>query len=159
MRIPASTIRLLVEGRLARSARAAADRASRHDPAFYTRDCDDRRATLRRELADDVADVFGVSPWEVTVTDDHVRDSWGIRWFRVAITDDENEYRFTTCATVTTLRILGPYPHCGGDVPISEGTELATLGRYLNARLTGHGVPTPPEYGLDPGHTKKCPRP
>ncbi|WP_329072697.1 hypothetical protein [Amycolatopsis sp. NBC_01480] len=65
------------------------------------------------------------------MTDDHVRDSWGIGWFRVVITDhDENEYRFTTCATVTTLRILGPCPHCGGDVPISEGTELAALGRY-----------------------------
>jgi hypothetical protein len=139
MRIPASTVRLLADGRLARSARTAADRASRHDPAFYTRDCDDRRATLRLELA---ADVFGVSPWEVTVTDDHVRDSGGIRWFRVVITDhDENEYRFTTCATVTTLRILG------------RARTAAVTCRSPRAPNS------PPSAATDPGHAKKCPRP
>ncbi|QFU86733.1 ubiquitin-like domain-containing protein [Amycolatopsis sp. YIM 10] len=145
-------------GTLAARAADSYDRARRQDPAFDRRPCDVQRAITRRRLVRDVTEVFGVAPAAVTVTDDPDREHGGWRWYRVTITDDGAEYRFTSFGgTVDDLRVLAPCPDCAGEVPRAESTDLATLGRFLDARSGGQHVPMPFELGSDIGHKPGCP--
>ncbi|MFD5089870.1 hypothetical protein ACFWMR_04675 [Amycolatopsis thailandensis] len=141
-------------------AREAFHRARRQDldpdpgvhPAYV------ERATLRRTLVHDVSEVFGVARTAVTVTDDPDREHGGWQWFRVTITDDGTDYRLTCFGgTVDELRVLGPCPECGGDVPLISANDPAALGRYLDARATGTPVPCPPGLTSGVGHTPACP--
>ncbi len=143
---------------LAGRAADAFDRARRQDPGFDTRPCDVQRAITRRRLVRDVTDVFGVPCAAVTVTDDPDREHGGWRWYRVTITDHGTEYRFTSFGgTVDDLRALAPCPECAGEVPRAEVTDLASLGRFLDARTSGHPVPVPVGFGSDVGHQPRCP--
>ncbi len=137
----------------------AVDRARRQDPEFDLRPHDVERDTCRRELVHDVAETFGVAQSAVTVTDDPDRIHGGWRWFRVTITDDGTDYRFTSFSgSGDDLRVLGPCPDCGREVPLADVTDLVSLGRFLGARTDdGHLVACPPESRYGVGHTSACP--
>ncbi|WP_093572025.1 hypothetical protein [Amycolatopsis rubida] len=125
---------------LAGRAAHALDRVRRQDPAFDQRPGDVRRAAVRRELAREMTDVFGVAREAVTVTDDPDREHGGWRWFRVTV-DDGAEYRFTSFdGTVDDLYVLAPCPDCGGEIPRAAAADLACLGRYLDSRAGGRSV-------------------
>ncbi|MEU3622550.1 hypothetical protein BS329_03645 [Amycolatopsis coloradensis] len=137
----------------------AVDRARRQDPEFDLRPHDFERDTCRRELVRDVAETFGVVQSAVTVTDDPDRIHGGWRWFRVTITDDGTDYRFTSFSgRGDALRVLGPCPDCGREVPLADVIDLVSLGRVLGARTDGHLVACPPESRYGVGHTSACPR-
>ncbi|UUV35986.1 hypothetical protein NQK81_21950 [Amycolatopsis roodepoortensis] len=145
---------------LAGRAREAFDRARRQDPGSDVgRDpAYLKRAALRRTLGRDVAEEFGVARTAVTVTDDPDRQHGGWHWFLVTIADGGTEYRLTCCnGTVDDLRVLGPCPECGGEVPLLAANDPAALGRYLDARATGTSVPCPPGLTFGVGHTPGCP--
>ncbi len=136
----------------------AVDRARRQDPEFDLRPHDVERDTCRRELVRDVAEIFGVGQSAVAVTDDPDRIHGGWRWFRVTITDDGADYRFTSFSgRGDDLRVLGPCPDCGREVPLADVTDLVSLGRVLGARTGGHLVACPPESRYGVGHTSACP--
>ncbi|MEV6905996.1 hypothetical protein [Amycolatopsis sp. NPDC051071] len=145
---------------LARRAREAFDRARQQnpDPDSSQHPARLKRAALRRNLGRDVTEEFGVERTAVTVTDDPDRQHGGWNWFRVAITDGGTEYRLTSFnGTVDDLRVLGPCPECGGEVPLIAANDPAALGRYLDARATGTPVLCPPGLTSGVGHQPTCP--